>query len=234
MSDDDIFGTWLGYAADHDVLIQAGAGGEDSQALAAHRAEDGARLWRCPELNAPAEPKPTSFLGPPMIHRDVIIPQLGPVIGIRDGQLRTKRDPLTGKEVPWLMAPNGCGYTHGGEDLMFHRTWSSGGYTEIKNAPRITGLGGFRSGCTANMVPAGGVVTAPEYTRECECQFQNKTSLGLVHMPDAEQWSYDSMSPPPEGRIIRLGLNFARRATARAMTGHCGWISRTSAAPRSR
>lgn len=207
-TNNDIFGTWLGYSADHDVLIQGGAGGDDAKALAAHRAADGVRLWRCPPEAKAADPAAPSFLGPPMIHRDVIIPQLGQVIGITDGQLRTTSDPLTGKQVPWQMVPNGCGFTHGGEEMLFHRAWSTAGYTEIKNAPRVTGLGGFRSGCTANLVPAGGVVTAPEYSRECNCQFQNKTSIGLIHMPDAEQWSYDSLSAEPKGRIVRVGLNF--------------------------
>ena len=149
------------------------------------------------EMPQPIRSAP-SFLGPPMIHRDVIIPQLGQVIGIAGRQVQTKRDPLTGKgRSPGSWCPTVAATRTAGKYLMFHRAWSSGGYTEIKNAPRITGLGGFRSGCTANMVPAGGVVTAPEYTQECDCQFQNKTSLGLIHMPDAEQWSYDSLSPAP-------------------------------------
>jgi hypothetical protein len=57
------------------------------------------------------------------------------------------------------------------------------------------------------MVPAGGVLAAPEYSQECECQFKNKTSLGLIHMPDMENWSFE-MGAPEIDAVTRLGLNF--------------------------
>lgn len=203
--DDDVFGTWLGYSAERGVLVQAGCGRGDPTALAAHKAADGSRLWRCPASAADKEP---SFIGPPLLHHEVIIPQYGQVVGLTDGALRTRSDPLTGKPVAWMAAAGGCGFTHGGEHMTFHRAWSTAGYTELASPPRLTGLGGFRSGCTANMVPACGVVSVPEYTRECECQFQNKCSVGLIHDPTAEAWSFELGPPPVEGRISRLGLNF--------------------------
>src|SRR2546427_4621223 len=55
---------------------------------------------------------------------------------------------------------------------------------------RSTGnLGGFRSSCTNNLVVAGGLLTAPDYTRTCTCSYQNQTSLALVPMRSEEHTS---------------------------------------------
>jgi len=203
--DEDIFGTWLGYSAERDTLVQAGCGRGDPTELAGHKASNGSRMWRQPEAN---DPKPPRFAGPPMLHHDRVIPQHGRVVGLLDGKLQTRPEPLTGKPVPWTAAAHGCGFAHAGENMIFQRAWSTGGFIELRSAPRITGLGGFRSGCTANMVPAGGIVTVPDYTRVCECQFKNQTSLALIHMPDADAWTFELGAPAPTGRVERLGLNF--------------------------
>jgi hypothetical protein len=57
------------------------------------------------------------------------------------------------------------------------------------------------------MIPAGGIVAAPEYTRVCTCQFKNKTSLAMIHMPEMEMWGYGG-STKTEGRVRRVGVNF--------------------------
>ena len=204
-TDQDVFGTWLGYSAEHKVLVQAGCGGGRGEptAMAAHKAADGSQMWR-----QPAAGQKDAFTGPPVLHHDIILPQHGQVVGLVDGKLRTRPEPMTAKPVPWRSDAHGCGFLHAGEYMTFHRAWSTGGYTPLRGAPRMVGLGGFRSGCTANMIPAGGVVAVPDYTRDCECQFKNKTSLGLIHMPDASAWTVELGPPPVAGRVKRLGLNF--------------------------
>ena len=205
MTDDDIFGTWLGYSVERDMLVQGGCGrGSEPTALAGHSGKTGRRVWRCPEADTPESPV---FIGPPMLHHDVIFPQHGQVVGLADGRVRTRRDPITGKAAPWTSTAHGCGFMLGGEHILTQRAWSTGGYTAIGSAARVFGLGGFRSGCTANMVPAGGVLAAPDYTQDCECQFKNQTSLGLIHMPDMENWSFE-MGAPDIDAVTRLGLNF--------------------------
>jgi outer membrane protein assembly factor BamB len=204
-TDENIFGTWLGYSAERDMLVQAGCGrGSEPTALAGHSGKTGRRVWRCPEADVAEAP---TFIGPPLLHHDVIFPQHGQVVGLMDGKLQTRTEPITGRAVPWTSTAHGCGFMLGGEHILTQRAWSTGGYTSISSAPRVFGLGGFRSGCTANMVPAGGVLAAPEYSQECECQFKNKTSLGLIHMPDMENWSFE-MGAPEIDAVTRLGLNF--------------------------
>ena len=210
-SRENVFGTWLGYSAERDVLVQAGSSsyGNEPTALAAYRAADGKLLWKSPPAETNSEYK---FVGPPMLHHDVIIPQFGRVVGLMDGKLRTRLEPLTGNQAPWTATAQGCGFTNACEYLLLHRAWSHGGYTVVSSAPRMVGLGGFRSSCTANMIPAGGILTVPDYTRTCQCQFKNQTSLALIHMPEADAWSFELNPPPTAGRIKRLGLNFGAPA----------------------
>jgi hypothetical protein len=86
-------------------------------------------------------------------------------------------------------------------------------------------LGGFKSGCTSNLVVANGVLNAPDYTRTCSCAHQNQTSLALVHMPDVELWSVDtSASVKSHGkRIESLGINFGAPGDRRDADGQL-WI----------
>lgn len=194
----DVFGTWLSYSTERKLVVQAGCGGGDPETIAAHNAADGVQLWHSAE----------KFLGPPILHHEVAIPQHGVVVGLADGKARQRPEPVTGTNLTWTSDASGCGFQHGGENMLFHRVWATGGFTDLGNPPRQVGLGGFRSGCTANMIPAGGVVSVPDYTRDCECQFKNQTSLGLIHMPDASAWSVEMDAREVKDQIKRLGLNF--------------------------
>ena len=67
-------------------------------------------------------------------------------------------------------------------------------------------MGGFKSGCTSNLIPAGGILNAPDYTRTCTCSYQNQTSLALVHDPQAEMWTFNAWKWSGR-RVRRLGIN---------------------------
>ena len=54
---------------------------------------------------------------------------------------------------------------------------------------------------------AGGVLVAPEYTRTCTCAYQNQSSIGLIHLPETEMWTFFG-SREINGSVKRLGLNF--------------------------
>jgi hypothetical protein len=78
-----------------------------------------------------------------------------------------------------------------------------------ENGFGINCLNGFRSSCTANATAGGGVLVFPDYTRDCRCQFENQTSLALIHTPQAEKWSFDYRPAymQTKGPITRIGLN---------------------------
>src|SRR2546427_13090888 len=84
---------------------------------------------------------------------------------------------------------------------------------------RSTGnIGGFRSGCTNNLVVAGGVLCAPDYTRTCTCSYQNQTSLALVPMPDAEMWTFFGKRVV-DGPVRRVGINLGAPGNRKAAEG---------------
>ena len=72
--------------------------------------------------------------------------------------------------------------------------------------------GGFRSSCTANLIPANGVLNAPDYTRTCSCAYQVQTSVALIHAPDLEYWTFGA--PAQQGKLaVNLGAPGDRRAS---------------------
>jgi hypothetical protein len=82
-------------------------------------------------------------------------------------------------------------------------------------------LGGFKSGCTSNLVVANGVLNAPDYTRTCSCAYQNQTSLALIHMPEMEMWTYSQfgLDGKQGDRILHAGINFGAPGNRRASDG---------------
>ena len=68
-------------------------------------------------------------------------------------------------------------------------------------------MGGFKSGCTSNLIAADGVLNAPDYTRTCACSYQNQTSLAMVHDPDVEVWTFNDIDRG-SGPVKRVGINF--------------------------
>ena len=93
---------------------------------------------------------------------------------------------------------------------------ASAAYSELWDKQGATSIGGFRSGCTSNLVAADGVLNAPDYTRTCTCSYQNQTSLALVHMPPddpdnpwVETWSFNYYPPPEIPKPVKqVGINF--------------------------
>ena len=85
---------------------------------------------------------------------------------------------------------------------------AAAGYYDLANDGGTGNWGGFRSSCTNNLIPADGVLNAPDYTRTCACAYQNQCSLALIHMPDVEVWTFrkETWSGEP---VEQLGINFA-------------------------
>src|SRR5690606_11473651 len=100
-----------------------------------------------------------------------------------------RKHPLTGELVEWSWTRNyGCNTPIASEHLLTFRSGAAG-YFDLCNDGGTGNMGGFRSSCTNNLVVAGGLLNAPDYTRTCTCNYQNQTSLALIHMPEAEMWT---------------------------------------------
>jgi Malectin domain len=100
-------------------------------------------------------------------------------------------------------------------------TFRSGaaGFYELCNEGGTGNIGGFRSGCTNNLVVAGGVLCAPDYTRTCTCSYQNQTSLALVPTPDAELWTFQGQAREVKGVIKRVGILLGAPGNRKADNG---------------
>ena len=114
----------------------------------------------------------------------------------------------------------GCNNIIASENLLTFRSGAAGFY-DLLTESGTGNFGGFRSGCTANLVVADGVLNAPDYTRTCSCAYQNQTSLALVPMPDLDAWtvSHGAVLEPRDGRIRQLGVNLGAPGDRRDQYG---------------
>lgn len=207
----DVFGTWLSYSAERDVLVEAGRTASDTlsdepKGMRTYRGGDGSVLW----VNK-------SYSGPAMIHHDSIL-MAGRACHLLSGAPRMREHPLSGEPVEWTWSRNyGCNTPMASENLLTFRSGAAG-YLDFCNDGGTGNFGGFRSSCTNNLIVAGGVLTAPDYTRTCVCGYQNQTSLALIHMPEVETWtSFGSQSSKQPVR--RLGINLGAPGDRKAEDG---------------
>jgi outer membrane protein assembly factor BamB len=211
--DEGVFGTWLSYSREHDILLQAGsrfsdrAADEAGKGMSAYSGADGSLLWR---LDA-------SYGGPPILYHDRIITQAAGgntkthparVFHLESGEEVMRTHPLTGHAVPWSwIRYYGCNTAVASENLLTFRS-ASAAFVDLTRGQGTANLGGFRSGCTSNLVVADGVLNAPDYTRTCTCAYQNQSSLALVHMPQIEYWTVDHYPPPEQPTaVMQVGIN---------------------------
>jgi outer membrane protein assembly factor BamB len=217
----EIFGTWLSYSAKHDVLVEAGRFARDTmfdepKGVRTYQADSGKVLWYEP-----------SYVGPAMIHGDTLLVDTT-ACDLVSGKQKMRPDPLTGSPVPWKWTRNyGCNTPAASEHLLTFRSGAAG-YFDLCHDGGTGNFGGFRSSCTNNLIVAGGVLTAPDYTRTCSCSYQNQTSLALVHMAEAEMWTFLG-SKDVKGPIRRLGINLGAPGDRRANDGTL-WLEHPSVA----
>jgi outer membrane protein assembly factor BamB len=196
----DVFGTWLGYSDEMGVLVQAGsryrdrARDETGKGIAVYRVADGEVVWQ--DLTR-------GYDGPPILYHDQFI---------TNGNRGEGYSLLDGKKTGWFWQRQyGCNTATGSEHLIMFRS-SSASYFDLKNKGGTVNLGGFKSGCTSNMIAADGVLSVPDYTRTCRCSYQNQTSVGLVHSASSEAWA--AQGKPVKGRLgINLGAEGDRLST---------------------
>jgi outer membrane protein assembly factor BamB len=218
-TEQDVFGTWLSYSAERDLLVEAGRVASDTisdepKGMRVYPAAGGASLW-----------ENKSYTGPAMIHHDTIL-MAGKACDLLTGALRMREHPLTGESVEWRWSRNyGCNTPMASENLLTFRSGAAG-YFDLCTDGGTGNFGGFRSSCSNNLVVAGGVLTAPDYTRTCVCSYQNQTSIALVPTAEVETWtSFGSQSPST--LIRRLGVNLAAPGDRKADDGTL-WLDHPS------
>ncbi len=201
-TDKDIFGTWLAYSQESDLLLEATSRRQDwprdesGYGLTVFRGRDGQRLW---------QNRTVAYQGPCLLGTDTVWSQTLAVT-LRSGRPLAIPHPLTGLPIPWILPRSfGCGYVVGCDHLFLFRSGAAG-YYDLERHGGTGNFGGFRSGCSANLIPADGVLNAPDYTRTCSCLFQNQCSLALVHAPEEESWTMSAFTWDGQ-RVQRVGIN---------------------------
>lgn len=225
-----VFGTWLGYSDKHDLLLQAGAKASDRLAIEVDKGmtvfqgKTGEIVWDKPDL---------SYSGPCILHNDLIITNANSyresagAYVLKTGEPHTIVNPLTGEEEIWkIKRAYGCNTILASENLLTFRSGAAGFY-DLNNHSGTGNFGGFRSGCTGNLIAADGVLNAPDYTRTCSCSYQNQTSLALVHMPELklETWTLNNFVSATNDNVPvkMLGINFGAPGHQRDADGKI-WI----------
>jgi len=170
---------------------------EVGKGMAAYRGRDGSVLWKNLDIK---------YYGPMILHHDRILTN-----GSSGGKAFNL---LTGKDTAWQYRRNyGCNTAIASENLITFRSGAAG-FCDLKNDGGTGNLGGFKSGCTSNLIAANGVLNAPDYTRTCICAYQNQCSLAFVHDPTTELWTFGA--PAPAGSF---GINFGAPGDRRAKNG---------------
>lgn len=221
---DHIFGTWLGFSAQHNLLLQAGAKASDRLAdevgkgMRVYNAADGSLRWALDDL---------AYNGPCILHNNWIITNTNAysissgAYDIRTGQQRMIDNPITGQPQPWQITRSyGCNKIIASENMLTFRSGAAG-YYDLLTDSGTGNWGGFKSGCTSNLIVAGGLLNAPDYTRTCSCSYQNQTSLALVHVPDLDQWTINlSATQAAKNQLVEsVGINFGAPGDRRDADG---------------
>jgi len=198
----DVFGTWLGYSAEHKLLLQATRpsrdmlNGEEGNRMITYNINTKEKIWD----------KAIRYANPPIIHNDKIYTN-GEGFQLLTGEPLTETDPITGEELKWSYKREyGCGIVAASEHLLTFRS-ASAGFVNLDAYEGTGSLGGWKASCSTNLIAADGVLNSPDYTRTCQCAYQNQTSLALINMPWMAYWTNSNYKWNGK-QIKQLGLNF--------------------------
>jgi outer membrane protein assembly factor BamB len=197
----EIFGTWLGYSSQYKVLLQASRpsgdmlNGEEGRRMIAYNADTKETIWD----------KTMNYGNPPIIHNDKIYTN-GIGFYLLSGNPILEKDPVTGEDLKWSFKREyGCGIVAASEHLLTFRS-ASAGFVNLDVFEGTGSLGGWKASCSTNLIVADGVLNSPDYTRTCQCPYQNQTSLALINMPWMTYWTNSNYKWSGK-QIIQLGFN---------------------------
>lgn len=207
--------TWLAYSQEYDVLVSSNKNGVE-----ARRGKDGEQLWLKTSIGYGFVGHPESVWNKVIVRKDQIIDQRGPgrFYDLLTGRVENLPDPVTGTSVPREFTKTGhhCNYAVANEHLLTFRA-ATAGFFDLESSG--TGrLDGFRTGCRNSLIPACGVLNAPNFGHGCACDLFLFTSLSLVHVPENEKWTYNTFVAMGD-RVKRVGINFGAPGDRMAPNG---------------
>ncbi|QDT50182.1 Serine/threonine-protein kinase AfsK [Symmachiella dynata] len=200
----DMIATWLSYSQENDVLMVS-----NNKGMIAYRGKDGKELWRKYAQGKGFAGHPENLWDRVILWKDQVIDQRGPGLAynIATGESIQRKHPVTDEEIDWEFTKKGhhCNYAIANEHLLTFRAGDAG-FCDVETGT-TSRLTGFRSGCRNSLIPAGGVLNAPNMAHGCVCGYSIFTSLALVHVPDADLWTYGALKKP-DVQPRQLAVNF--------------------------
>ena len=149
---ENIFGSFLSYSEEYDILLQATrpsrdtVAGEEGQRLIAYSGKNGEVLWD----------KETPYATFPILHGERVITETA-CLNLKTGEPLTRTHPITDLEIPWTWTrAYGCNYPVAAENLLTFRSGAAGFY-DLANDGGTGNFGGFKSGCSNSLIVADGV-----------------------------------------------------------------------------
>ena len=231
----DVLGYHLMCCPDQDILIQPSSHDPDPRSwsrkkrtqwvrLIAYRGSDGTVLWDN-KLELERSSGRHRMWWNWFVHGDTIVVESyydshADFYGfdLRTGKRKTRRSALTGAEVPWgFRRRGGCTKNLCSENLVFFRS-STAGYYDAEHDAGTVNLAGFRTGCKNSLIPAGGILNAPNYASGCTCNYPVFTALALVHMPDVETWTTSTWTYDG-APVKRVGVNLGAPGDCQSPSG---------------
>ena len=172
---------WLGYSKKHDVLVIA-----QDRRLMGIQGKNGNVLWDLPLING------RDYMWPCIILEDVVMTQplwycYSKTFDLLTGKSVKTIESSTGKSrKKWQIRKTyGCNYAIGSPNLIMFRS-GTGSYFDLNSDSGTSSFSGFRSGCNSSLIPAGGLITAPKFTKGCGCAYPMLTAASFVPMA----WRY--------------------------------------------
>jgi outer membrane protein assembly factor BamB len=158
------------------------------------RGDDGKVLWEVAE---------SPYAHPIVIVGDLLIDRWGNPFDLLTGKRHQRPSTLLGGTETWSFPRGGCNHLVACEAMV---TWRTAFY-DLAAHSGVTKLAGMDAGCTATLLPAGGVLNVPDFGTHHK---RNRmTALALIHRPENAPWTdYAEGKPSPARPIRRAGFHF--------------------------
>jgi len=140
------------------------------RAVAAYQGSSGEVLW---DKAVPCRGTGVGGYKAPILLPDMLIPHAGTIY-----------DPRTGLPLPkqqWegmKVRARGCGRALANKHMVTFRD-AHASYFDLATG-RLSYLRGIRLGCTNSLIPAGGILNAPNFAQQCTCNWPIYVSFALV------------------------------------------------------
>ena len=179
-------------------------GSEAHTGLTAFRAVDGKKLWEHEDIGVTGASRRGAYLKHVFACGNTLY--LPRAFNLKTGrESLTRRDPVSGAAMPLgVYGQNFCGTISAGKHITAYRS-ASVGFEELHRDSGSFWLPEVRPSCWISVIPAGGILLAPEGYSTCVCSYNYKTSLALFPEPRQEDWGIYLTERPARGQKRKKG-----------------------------